>query len=103
MIEFSKPKAGEIRFLAFQDHDKKNFWLQKVEIVRAGKKWIQAKILQHISGVPMNMDTKKTGQYYSFCFLKTEENAKKLLILDAFDTRSVHIFFRDEPDIEELI
>jgi hypothetical protein len=103
MIEFSKPKIGDIRFLAFQNHSKENFWLQKVEITKVGKTWVQANILQHIVGTPMNLDVKQTGQYYPFCFLKTEEDAKKLLILDTFDTRSVHIFFRDEPDIEELL
>ena len=103
MIEFSKPKAGEIRYLAFQDHEKHHFWIQKVEMTKTGKKWFGAKILQHIAGIKMNLDTKKSGEYLYFCFLKTEEDAKKLLILDVFDDRQVHIFFREEPDIEELL
>jgi hypothetical protein len=106
MIKFSKPKEGETRYLAFQDHNKKHFWIQRVEMTYIGTRWYQGKIEKFIAGENEVSDPDKllTGQYPYFCFLETESDAKRLLILNAFDTRVVPIFFReDDPGIEELI
>ena len=105
MIKFSKPKEGEIRYLAFQDSAKKHFWLQKVKIIYAGRRWYQGKILEFIAGEHEIGDEEemRTGQYPYFCFLETESDAKKLLVLNTFDTRQITIFFHDEPNLEGLI
>lgn len=98
---------GEIRYLAFMTDKKIRFWIQKVRMVYIGTDWFQGEIIKHIVGVKEVAEddgiTKKTGQYHSFCFLETEEDAKKLLILAAFDTRQLHLFFRGTLDIEKLL
>jgi hypothetical protein len=103
-MKFSTPKLGETRYLVFLDHEKKHYWLHKVKMSYIGKKWFSGSISEVIidqseHGFDVTNDQ---SQYPSWCFLETEEDAEKLLLLAVLDPREIHVFFRDNPDLPEL-
>jgi hypothetical protein len=103
-MTFSRPKLNEKRYLVFLDHDKKHYWLNEVKMSYIGKRWFSgtiSKVLIDKSEHGIDVANNQS-QYPSWCFLETEEDAKKLLLMAALDPRETHIFFRDSPDLWEL-
>jgi hypothetical protein len=99
-----RPKIGEVKYLAFLEHDGRHYLLHKVKMKYAGKKYFGASLMEVIidqseHGFDSASDQ---GQYFNFCFLETEEDAKRLLLIGALDGRDVQVFFREKPDLEEL-
>ena len=104
MINLSKPKKGETRYLTWLDHSKQVYYIIRVKMSKIGRQWYKGICEKQILGYhdPEFAPGKDTGEYFYFCFLETEEDARRMLILGALDTREGSLFFRNDPDLEEL-
>jgi hypothetical protein len=102
-MKFSKPKMGETRFLVFMDHDKEQYWIYEVIVVKAGRTWFRGKpVRKIIDNSHDSLAVREVGEYPSFCFLETEEDSRRLLLVAALDPRSTHLFFKENPYLWEL-
>lgn len=102
MINFTKPKIGDIRYQVFMDEDD-DWWIYKVKMTKTGRTWYAGKILKFIDGTDIYFNRIESGELYYWNYVETLSDAKKLLMYGVFDAREVNLFFRENPDLEQLI
>ena len=102
MIKFTKPKLDDIRYQVFMTFSG-DWWIYKVEMIKCGRTWYAGKILDHIDGIDTYSDRTYTGEFYYWNYVETLSDAHKMLIYNAFDDREVNLFYRENPDLEQII
>ena len=104
MIKFTKPKVNEIRYVSFMSNYTL-WWVYKVKINKVGTKWITCNMLEYITGSenPYKDNMNANVQLYYWHYQKTLEDAYKMLIYNIFDTRDVELFYREQPDLGQII
>ena len=103
MIKFTRPKMGDIRYQVFMTYDR-DWWIYKVEMTKVGRTWFHGKILEYIDGtIACNAVKTKSGDLNYWHFVETLEDAHKMLIYNIFDTRETELFFREKPDLEQIV